>query len=597
MVATALVAATFMVANDCEAKTEIYDQIYRRFCIPSKGVNFMPNEANAAAVVALDQPAPERKPLTLPNGKAVNPWLVLISIIFGFFMSLLDTTVTNLALDNIQTNLNTNLTAVSWVINAYNLTFAVLLVTAGRFADQFGRKLLLMLGMATFTIGSILCALAPSIELLIGARVIQAAGGAALTAVSLAIILAVFPPAKHGAAIGIWGALAGLAAAVGPILGGVLLDAGRGNLEWRWIFFINLPFCLVGLFLIARNVPELRDIGATSKIDLPGLVTVTGGMFCLALALIQGNEWGWTAPATLGLFAATIVLLIAFYFIETRQAQPILDFGLFKIGSFSAANLVMLLFSTAVQGAFLLLPLYFIIAQEQTPLSAAYSFIPMPLASFIVSALASKFSDKLNPRYMAIAGVSIVGLGLFSFSTITPGATYFDTLWRSALTGVGLAFCFLSLPNIALSQVPVNKLGVGSGALNTFRQLGYVLGVAILISIFTAQIQPNIADAKARAIEIVRTDTTVPNEARNFIITELEKVTPGVARESGTQSGGNELGEYTNTPLGQRISAEFNKATVATCSTVWLVAALIAWLAVIPAFMTKAPGREFHAVD
>ena len=374
--------------------------------------------------------------LTLPGGRAVNPWLVLLSIMLGFFMSLLDATITNIALTNIQTNLKTDLTTVSWIINAYSIAFAALLVTMGRFADQFGRKRVFMTGMIIFSLSSLLCALAPTIELLIAFRVLQGIGAAALNSVSLAIITGVFPPQKRGTAIGIWGALAGLAAAVGPVLGGLLLSIPSFNLgdwqidSWRWIFFVNIPFCIAGLFMIARNVPEMRDPNASSKIDYAGLLTLSAGMICLSLALIEGNDWNWDGRV-IGLFVAAIVALGLFAVVELRQKQPILDFSLFRIRSFSAANLVMFMFSVAAQGAFLIYVLYFINAQGKSALDAAYAIIPLPLASFVISAISSRFNSKVNPKYVAIAGMAIFGLGFLSLYTIDVDSGYLDTAWRA----------------------------------------------------------------------------------------------------------------------------------------------------------------------
>ncbi len=529
--------------------------------------------------------------LTLPGGRAVNPWLVLLSIVFGFFMSLLDATITNIALSNIQNNLSTDLTTVSWVINSYSLTFAALLVTMGRFADQFGRKRVFMIGMVIFSFGSLLCAIAPSIELLIAFRVVQAVGAAALNSVSLAIILAVFPKEKRGAAIGIWGALAGLAAAVGPVLGGFLLEVGKGNLEWRWIFYVNIPFCIIGLLMIARNVPEMKDPNATTRIDFAGLITSATGMFCLAFALIQGNEWGWTSLGTLGLLAGAVIGLVAFYFVETRQAQPILDFSLFKIRSFTAANIVMIMFSISIQGAFLMLVLYFINAQNQSPLEAAYSIIPLALSSFVISALSSRIGNRVSPRNLAIAGMAILGVGMLSLWTLGTDASFLDTFWREVLIGIGMALCFVSLPNISLSEVPRNKLGVGSGAFNTFRQFGFVVGVAIWISLFSGQIQNNIVDAKARAISDVNAAQGIPAPAKEGIIAGLQKASSSSGRQ-GNNNNAAQLGQYGNTPLGQQISHEFKKASVDAFTVVWFGAAMIALFGVIPAFFTSAPAQK-----
>src|SRR6266705_6788562 len=329
-------------------------------------------------------------PVLTLRGKPVNPWLVLISLVFGFFMSLLDVTIVNIAIPNIQSNLHTDLTTVSWVLNAYSLVFAMLLVTMGRFADQFGRKRIFILGMVIFSLGSLLCALAPTmatltgwpgINWLIGFRAFQAIGAAAMNPVSLAIIIAVFPRERRGAAIGVWGALSGLAAAAGPVLGGFLVQ----NFDWRWIFFVNLPYCSFGLIMVAIVVPETRELSTSKKLDPLGLLTLSAAIFCLVLAIIQGNDWGWTSTPILSLFAGALVALLLFVIIEVRVSVPIVDFSLFKIRSFSASSIAIFLFGIAIQGAFLLLVLYFIDAQGYTQLDAAYAILPIPLASFVVA--------------------------------------------------------------------------------------------------------------------------------------------------------------------------------------------------------------------
>ncbi len=538
-------------------------------------------------------------PLTLPNGRAVNQWLVLASLMFGFFMALLDATVVNIAIPNIQKSLNTDLATVSWVSNAYNLAFAVLLVTAGRFADQFGRKRLFMIGMVLFSLGSLLCALAPTIGWLIGFRALQAIGAAALTPVSLAILIVVFPPQQRGAAIGIWGAASGLAAAAGPVLGGFLVQ----NFGWPWIFFVNLPFCIVGLFMVYTFVPETRDQHASKRLDLLGLFTLTAGLVCLVLAIIQGNDWGWTSAEILGLFAGSVVGLILFFVVENRQEQPIFDFSLFRIRSFSAANITMFMFGVAIQGAFLILVLYFIIAQGKSALDAAYAIIPLPLASFVVSAISSGVSGKLvSPRVLGIIGMSLLTIGFYLFSILSLDAGYWDTAWRGMIIGAGMGLTFTSLPNTVLAEVPRRKLGVGSGAFNTFRQIGFALGVAILISLLTGQISDNVAAAKTRVVAIVQADTKLPQQLRDTIVTNIQNASGQSSANSfdlttiadRIPNGQSLKPELAN--LNIQIAAQFKQGILDAFTLTWLVAAIVALAGLIPAFFTHAPeGNVWEA--
>ena len=552
-------------------------------------------------------------PVLTIRGKPVNPWLVLISLVFGFFMSLLDITIVNIAIPSIQSSLNTNLTTVTWVLNAYSLVFAILLVTMGRFADQFGRKRIFMMGMIIFSIGSLLCALAPTmaqlsgwpaIDWLIGFRAFQAIGAAALNPVSLAIIIAVFPREKRGAAIGVWGALSGLAAAAGPVLGGFLVQ----NFDWRWIFFVNLPFCIVGLIMVAMFVPETREPGTSKKLDPLGLLTLSIAMFCLVLAIIQGNDWGWTSTPVLSLFAGSLVSMILFFIVESRVSEPIVDFSLFKIRNFSASSIAIFLFGIAIQGAFLLLVLYFIDAQGYTQLDAAYAILPIPLASFVVSALSGAFSQRISPRISGIVGMALLAVGFFALATLNVNSTFLDTTWRGIIIGAGMGLCFQSFPNMALSEVPRAKLGVGSGVFNTFRQIGFVLGVAILISLFVGQIKTNIQQATTNSVQIVQHNTTIPAQFHQPIIKGLQSAGSNVnSNQIKPQSVDltqfaqfappqiREQARASLKALGDEITAEFKNAVLNAFTATWIAAAMFALLGLVSSFFTRIPSQKVAA--
>ena len=550
------------------------------------------------------------QPMLMIRGKPVNPWLVLISLVFGFFMSLLDITIVNIAIPSIQSSLNTNLTTVTWVLNAYSLVFAILLVTMGRFADQYGRKRLFMIGMIIFSLGSLLCALSPTmasltgwpaINWLIGFRAFQAIGAAALNPVSLAIIIAVFPRERRGAAIGVWGALSGLAAAAGPVLGGFLVQ----NFDWRWIFFVNLPFCIVGLIMVAMFVPETRELGTSKKLDPLGLLTLSIAIFCLVLAIIQGNDWGWTSTPVLSLFAGSIVAIILFFIVESRVPEPIVDFSLFKIRSFSASSVSIFLFGIAIQGAFLLLVLYFIDAQGYTQLDAAYAIIPIPLASFVVSALSGAFSQRISPRISGITGMALLAIGFFALATLNADSTWLDTTWRGIIIGAGMGLCFQSFPNMALSEIPRAKLGVGSGVFNTFRQIGFVLGVAILISLFVGQVQTNVQKATTNSIQIVQNNTSIPAQFHQPIIKGLQSAASN-ANSNQIQPQSVDLTQFAQFAppqfreqaraslkvLGDQIAAEFKNAVISAFTATWIAAGMFALLGLLGAFFTRMPGNK-----
>jgi len=550
-------------------------------------------------------------PVLTVRGKPANPWLALLALVFGLFMALLDVTIVNIAIPSIQSDLHTDLTTVTWVLNAYSLVFAVLLVTMGRFADQYGRKRIFLLGMVIFSVGSLLCALAPTIasltgvagiDWLIGARAFQAIGAASLNPVSLAIIMAVFPRERRGAAIGIWGALSGIAAATGPVLGGYLVQ----NFDWRWIFFVNLPFCIIGLFMVAMFVPETREPGVSRRIDIPGIITLSAAVFCLVLAIIQGNDWGWSSTPILSLFGGAVLATILFFVVELKVKEPIIDFSLFKIGSFTSASFAMFVFGIAIQGAFLILVLYFIYAQGYTQLNAAYAILPIPVASFIVSAFSGAFSQKINPRISALLGMTLLAVGFFLLFTLNVNSTLLDTIWRGLIIGAGMGMCFQSFPNIALSEVPRAKLGVGSGVFNTFRQIGFVLGVAILISLFVGQIQTNITRASNNAIQIVQNDTAIPAQFRPLIINGLKQAVNNAGNSQQLSSQNVDLTQFANNAppqfraqaraslkaLGDKITAEFQKGVVQSFTATWLAAAFAAVVGVLLTFFTLVSRRK-----
>lgn len=431
------------------------------------------------------------------RAKPMNPWLVLTAVLFGFVMAVLDTTIMNIAIPSIQTSLSADLLSISWVLNTYNLMYAVLLITVGRFADQYGRKRLLLIAMILFSLGSLGCALAqacgrisgtPAISWLIGFRALQGVGAAGLTPVSLAIMMAVFPGHKRGAALGVWGAVAGMGAACGPIIGGLLVQA----LDWRWIFLINLPIGAVGIVLTLLFVPETRAPSVSRRIDVPGLLTLTMAIVCLAVAILEGHAWGWSSVPILSLFGAAVGSMILFVLVEAWQHEPLVDLSLFKVGSFTATNITALLFGIAFQGATLIVVLYFTNALGYSQLQAAYALLPLALASFVTSLLAGKLSNKVTPSLMCLAGMTLVAIGLGLLGLLSPLPSFLAIACCGLVMGGGIGLAFQSLTILSLSQVPHAKLGVGSGVFNTFRLLGSVLGVAILVSVLTGQLHTNL---------------------------------------------------------------------------------------------------------
>lgn len=536
--------------------------------------------------------------------------MALVAVLIGFFMAILDTTIVNIAIPSIQTSLKADLTSISWVLNAYNLVYAVLLITAGRFADLYGRKRVFMLGMILFSLGSLGCALAPTfgqssgtpaMSWLIGFRAFQGIGAATLVPVSLAMILAIFPAEKRGAALGVWGALAGLAAAIGPVIGGFLIQ----TFGWYWIFFVNLPVCLVGLVMLFLFVPETRDPHVGKRIDVPGMLTLTVAIFCLVLAIIEGNDWNWTSRPILALFGAALASLILFVIVEVRQQEPIVDFSLFQARSFTGANITMFLVGIAVQGAMLMVVLYYMNALAYSQLHAAYALLPLPLAAFVVSVLAGRWSGRLNPHVMGLVGLVLLAVGFGLLGLLSTDASYLDVAWRSLFLGAGIGMIFQSQPSISLSKVPRAKLGVGSGIFNTFRQIGFVLGIAILISVFTGQLQTNLGQARTSTMALVLADTKIPPQMRSSLAFHLSD-----ARSTGSSSSNVDVSALADTlpptvparvresvraelrALGASIGHEYKTQLVDAFKTTWVLAALFAIAGFFSACFTSLARRS-----
>jgi EmrB/QacA subfamily drug resistance transporter len=411
-------------------------------------------------------------------------WWTLSAVAFGLFMIMLDNTVVNVALPSIQRDLHVSISSLEWVVTAYALTFAALLITGGKLGDLVGRRRTFILGMAIFTLSSLACGLAPSSGFLIGARAVQGVGAALMNPASLSIITATFPPRERGQAIGIWAGVSAMALAIGPLVGGLIVD----NINWNWIFFINVPVGIAGILVSQLVIKESRDTSHEQSIDLPGLITSSAGLFALTYALIEGNGHGWTSPEILGLFAAAAVLLVTFVALERYQRLPMLDLSLFRIGSFSGANLVAMLVSLGMFGVFFFVSLYLQNILGWSPTKAGASFLPMTLLIILVAPVAGKMSDRIGSRWLMGGGMTLVSISLLLYQRVGLHSTFWTLLPAMLLGGVGMAMTMSPMTAAAMSSVPVDKAGVGSGVLNSFRQLGGSLGIALMGAILASYI-------------------------------------------------------------------------------------------------------------
>jgi EmrB/QacA subfamily drug resistance transporter len=375
-----------------------------------------------------------------------------------------------------------SISQLEWVVIAYALTFASLLITGGKLADLYGRRRIFVFGLAIFTLSSLACGLAPSAGFLIGARAVQGVGAALMNPATLSIIVATFPPKQRGQAIGIWAGVSALALAIGPLGGGLIVE----NLNWNWIFFVNVPVGILGIVVSQFAIRESRDTSAEQSIDLPGLLTSIGFLFSLSYALVEGNSHGWTSPEILGLFAVAAVLLAAFIVVEKRQRLPMLDLSLFKIGAFAGSNVVAMLVSLSMFGVFFFVSLYIQNILGYSATQAGAAFLPMVTLIILIAPLSGRLSDRIGSRWLMGGGMTLVGLSLLLYERVTVHSDFWTLLPSMILGGVGMAMTMSPMTSAAMGAVPVDKAGVGSGVLNSFRQVGGSLGIGLMGAILAS---------------------------------------------------------------------------------------------------------------
>ena len=415
--------------------------------------------------------------------------ITLLVTCFGLFMVLLDASIVNIALPTIQADLHANLSDLQWTIDAYTLPFAVLMLTAGTLGDRFGRKRLFLAGLVLFTVGSLLCGLAPTLGWLLVGRAVQGAGAAALMPGSLAVLVAAYPePRQRAQAIGIWAGVSGVALAAGPLVGGILIQLS----SWPAIFFVNLPVGIVALALGWPLLAESRNPHA-QRLDLPGQVLVTGSLVCVILALIESPSYGWTSPLILGLFSGAAVSLAAFLVVEVRTRDPMLPLGLFRNPVFSVANVAGLLLFFVMMGTFFFVTQFLQAVQGYTALEAGLRTLPTTAGIFLVAPLAGTLTARLGPRLPSVLGALLAGVALLLVLRMEPDSSYGTLWWNFGLLGIGFGLMISPLATAVLSATPRERAGLGSSVNNTSRQVGGALGVAVLGSFVLQQFGSNIA--------------------------------------------------------------------------------------------------------
>jgi EmrB/QacA subfamily drug resistance transporter len=411
-------------------------------------------------------------------------WWTLAAVAFGLFMIMLDNTVVNVALPSIAADLQIGLSELEWIVTGYALTFASLMLTGGKLADLLGRRLIFIVGLVIFTLSSLVCGLAGSGELLIGARVVQGAGAALMNPATLSIIAATFPPRQRGTAIGIWAGTSAMALAIGPLVGGLLTE----HISWSWIFFVNVPIGVIAIAASLLLIPESKDESAEQRLDLPGLLTSGIGLFALTYGLIEANTYGWTSSRILGTFAVAVGMLVAFVLLETRQRLPMLDLSLFRNGTFAGANLAVLLVALAMFGVFFFVSLYMQGVLGYSAVETGAAFLPLTILIMVTAPIAGKASDRFGSRWLMTVGMILIAIQLFYFSRLGVEESYWNLLPAMILGGFGIAMVMTPSAAAAVRALPVDKAGVGSAVLNAFRQVGGSMGIAVIGAIIAHEI-------------------------------------------------------------------------------------------------------------
>jgi EmrB/QacA subfamily drug resistance transporter len=512
-----------------------------------------------------------------------NPWAILLTLSLGFLMTLLDLTIVNIAMPSMIEKLHASLDEILWVVSAYVLILAVLLITAGRLGDLRGQRTLFIYGVATFTVASLLCGVSQNPAELIGARVLQGLGAAMLMPQTMAIIIATFPAERRGAALGIWGAVAGVATIAGPTLGGFLVT----TFDWRWIFFVNLPIGAVVLVMAFTFIPSVRQ-ERRHKLDMTGVLLATAALFCFTFALTEGQRYDWNAWIW-GLAAASIVLLTVFLLQQrTRQdAEPLVPFILFRDRNFTIMNFVGGAVSIGMLGMFLPLTIYLQSVLGFSALKAGLVLAPTSLVSMFLAPVAGRLSDKIGGKFILMAGLTLYGVGMGWIVLIAQA----DSNWPSFLpglivSGVGIGCVFAPMATEAMRGVEPRMAGAAAGVNNTIRQIGSVVGSAAMGAVLQNRLAVSLQhEATVRAGQL-------PPQFRDQFIAGFKNAGKGGIEVGAGQSGAAQhLPPNMPKPLADQISAVakavFDHGYVAAMKPTVALPIAVVLLAAVACFAVK----------
>jgi EmrB/QacA subfamily drug resistance transporter len=461
--------------------------------------------------------------------------VVLLLLSLGFFMILLDTTIVNIAVPSILSDLNTSLDQILWVLNAYILVYAVLLITAGRLGDLYGPKNLFLAGLVVFTLASIACGAAQDVNQLIAFRVVQGIGGALLTPQTLTLITSIFEPARRGAAFGIWGGVAGIAAITGPVLGGVLVT----YVNWRWIFYVNVPIGIFTLLAAMLVIPDIRA-GRRHGLDPLGVLLATSGLFLITFGLIEGQKYSWgTINGLISiplLLVAGVVLLVVFFVWETFQAEPLIPLSLFRDRNFSVMNFTTAAVAFGMLGLFLPVTIFLQSVLGFSAVKAGLTFLPMTLVSMPIAPFAGRLADRIGGKYILLFGLSLFALGFGLIDLVASiNADWYSFTLPAMVAGVGLGCTFAPMITVAMRNIQPQMAGAASGVFNTTRQLGGVLGSAVIGAVLQNRLATALHD------QAVARSGALPAQFRQQFIDGFNQAAKAGFQVGRGQNGGGSL--------------------------------------------------------
>ena len=540
-------------------------------------------------------------------------WGILATVCAGLFIILLQSNVINLAVTHIQKDFGASLASVEWINNGYLLAFTVLLVLLGRLGDRIGRKLMFLAGLFVYVAGSIVAGLAPTLGLVVCGSLIQGVGGASMMPATLSLIQAAFPPKERGAALGIWGAVSGLAVAIGPTLGGFLTDVGLGaavnsivHLEqgWRAIYFLCSILGVAVFFVALRVVPESRDTGAHKGFDIGGTILSGLAQFLLVFAVINGATYGWLArktdftlfgivlfPGKVSITPILIVLSLVFLglFIlrEKRcRVEPLIDLGLFRDRNFTAGSIVAAILFFSMMGTFFLIPVFLQGVLGYSAIRTGVTLLPLALAVVVAAPVSGRLSDAIGAKWVIVVGMAILCVGGILTARFTTGTTAAALILPFLVEGIGIGLAIPPITNIALLNVPLSEAGAASGTLSMIRQLGSILGIAVLAGVFSTAI-PSALSRNVTAID----PSIVPAPVKEKIVGGLA----GGAAQPSSADMAKMLGFYSKARAEQMqtaVSAAMKQGLVDSINHTFLYAAAVAGLGAATALVLRGRKKE-----